>query len=39
LVYNMAALESAANMAAGNRNTSTQLTILRKADLPIPTLR
>ncbi|MGA7377140.1 MAG: hypothetical protein WBW36_12380, partial [Candidatus Sulfotelmatobacter sp.] len=32
----MAAPESAAKIEAGNPNTSTQLTILRKADMPIP---
>jgi hypothetical protein len=32
----MAAPESAANDEAGNPSSSTQLTILLKADMPIP---
>jgi hypothetical protein len=35
----MAALVSAANTEAGSKHSSTQLTILRKEDCPIPTLR
>jgi hypothetical protein len=36
LAYSIAAPESAANNEAGTISRSTQLTILQKAELPIP---